>query len=167
MTRQPTSAVPVRFPAGYGRPDPEDLQDWGDVEEKLRSALNYWLTTVGPAGTPHARPVDGVWVDGALCFGGSPDARWARNLQTSPAISVHLPSDAEAIIIEGSVEQVSDPSHPLAEASTAATRQKYPQYFSGEAMPFQPFWVLRPSTAYAWRLDGFPQRATRWTFEAA
>jgi len=27
---------------------------------------------------PHARPVDGLSVDGALCFGGSPETRCAR-----------------------------------------------------------------------------------------
>ena len=30
----------------------------------------------------------------------------------------------------------------------------------------RPFWVLRPTTAYAWTLAGFPQSATRWCFDA-
>jgi hypothetical protein len=120
------------------------------------AAANYWITTVSPEGRPHARPIDGVWVEGALCFGGSPAAHWIRNLMADPAISVHLNSEAEAIILEGRAELVTDASHPLAAPSMAASRAKYPQYYSGES-PF------RPSTAYAWTLANFPHGATRWS----
>jgi len=127
----------------------------------MRRAENYWITTVRPEGRPHARPIDGVWVEGALCFGGSPEARWVRNLMANPAISVHLNSEAEAIILEGKAELVVDASHPLAAPSLAASREKYPQYYSGESA-FRPFWALRPATAFAWTLEGFPRGATRW-----
>ena len=122
---------------------------------------------MGPNAQPHARPVDGVWVGGALCFGGSPETRWARNLMANPSISVHLSSEAEAIILEGTAEYVTDPSHPLVAPSTAASKEKYPQYFSGSVSPFRPFWALRPTRAFAWTLEGFPRRATRWRFEKA
>jgi hypothetical protein len=82
----------------------------------------------------------------------------------NPAISVHLSSEAEAIILEGTAEHVTDPSHPLAEPSRAASREKYPQYYSGNEPPFRPFWTLRPTTALAWTLEGFPRGATRWRF---
>lgn len=168
MSREPSSARPVRFPAAYGTPGgPESLRPWRDVEARLRAAANYWVTTVGPDARPHARPVDGVWVDGALCFGGSPQTRWVRNLMANPSISVNLSSEAEAIILEGTAELVADPSHPLAAPSTAATRTKYPQYFSGGEPPFRPFWMLRPTVALAWTLEGFPRGATRWSFDAS
>ena len=131
----------------------------------MRAASNYWITTVGPGGRPHARPVDGVWVDGALCFGGSPETRWVRNLMSNPLISVNLSSEAEAIILEGTAELVTDPAHPLAGPSMAASKEKYPQYYSGSETPFRPFWALRPTTAFAWTLEGFPRGATRWRFE--
>jgi hypothetical protein len=134
------------------------------VEERIRAASNYWMTTVGPGARPHARPVDGVWVDGALCFGGSPETRWVRNLMANPSISVHLSSEAEAIILEGTAEYVTDPSHPLAGPSRAASKEKYPQYSSENEAPFRAFWVLRPTTAFAWTLEGFPRGATRWRF---
>ena len=166
MTREPSSVRPVRFPAAYGTPGGEDsLLPWSYVEERLRAASNYWITTIGPHARPHARPVDGVWVDGALCFGGSPETRWVRNLMVNPSISVHLSSEAEAIILEGTAELVMDPSHPLAGPSTVASRAKYPQYSSGDAAPFRPFWAFRPTTALAWTLEGFPRGATRWRFE--
>jgi hypothetical protein len=53
----------------------------------------------GPDARPHARPIDGI--DGALCFGGSRETRWVRNLMANPAMSVNLSSEAEAIILEG------------------------------------------------------------------
>src|SRR5215471_16599983 len=122
--REPSSVGPVRFPAGYGSPGgPESLLPWSYVEERLRAAPNYWITTVGPNARPHARPVDGVWVDGALCFGGSPETRWVRNLVANPSVSVHLPSDAEAIILEGSALYVDDPSDPLAAPCLAASKE--------------------------------------------
>jgi hypothetical protein len=167
---QPAAITAPRFPEGYGVPGtPGDTGEriaWSYVEEKLRTAANYWLATVSPSGRPHARPVDGVWVDGALCFGGSPATRWVRNLQANPAASVNLSSEAEAIILEGAAELVTDASHPLAKASTAASRLKYPRYFDSDSPPFQPFWFLRPRRAYAWTLEGFPNRATRWDFDA-
>ena len=169
MASEPNATAP-RFPEGYGVPGSEGETGqrlaWSYVEEKLRGAGNYWVTTVTPAGRPHARPVDGVWVNGALCFGGSPETRWVRNLAANSAISVNLSSEAEAIILEGTVEAITDPSHPLAVASTPATREKYPQYAeAGLLAEFHPFWALRPSRAYAWSLNGFPNRATRWDFE--
>src|SRR5438552_15841214 len=105
------------------------------------------MTTVGPPARPHARPVDGVWVG------------------ANPSISVHLSSEAEAIILEGTAEYVTDPSHPLAARSMAASREKYPQYVSGNDVSFRPFWALHPTTAFAWTLQGFPRGATRWRFE--
>ena len=39
-----------------------------------------------------------------------------------------------------------------------------PQYYSGSESPFRPFWTLRPTTAFAWTLAGFPRGATRWSF---
>jgi hypothetical protein len=95
------------FPAAYGAPGEADaLLPWSYVEQRVRAASNYWIKTVGPNARPHARPVDGVWVDGALCFGGSPEARWVRNFMANPSISVHLSSEAEAIILEGAAEHV-------------------------------------------------------------
>src|SRR5262245_28222389 len=86
------------------------------------------------------------------------------DLMANPSISVHLSSEAEAIILEGTAEYVSDPAHPLAAPAMASSRDKYPQYYSNPETPFRPFWALRPATAFAWTLKGFPQDATRWRF---
>jgi len=167
---QTPSASRASFPADYGTRggEADQLLAWADTEQRIGAAPNYWLTTVSAAGRPHARPIDGVWVDGTLCFGGSPATRWIRNLQENPAASVHLPSGDDVIILEGTAEFITDLEHPLALASSEASKTKYPQYYTGEdALAPQPFWSLRPKLVYAWSLTGFPNRATRWAFRDA
>lgn len=88
-----------------------------------------------------------------------------QNLTANPAVSAHLSSELEAIILEGRAEYVTDAAHPLAAPMLAASREKYPQYFSRADTPFRPFWALSPTTAFAWKLEGFPRGATRWQFE--
>jgi hypothetical protein len=164
MTEAPATRRAV-FPPDYGERGgaDDDPAAWATIETKLEVAPDYWLTVVRPDGRPHARPVDGVWVGGALVFGGSPETRWVRYLQQNPALSVHLPSGDDVVILEGDVELVMDEDHPLSEPSRRAQHAKYPQYFP-EVPEHRPFWMLRPSVAYAWTLEGFPNGATRWTF---
>jgi hypothetical protein len=133
-----------------------------------RDAPNYWLGTIGANGKPHVRPIDAVWLEGALCFGGG-DTQWVRNLSANPAATVNLASNAEAVILEGTVEQFSDAADPLAFAVARASRDKYPQYYPDpkeEPHPTVPFRLLRPSRVYAWSLEGFPKDATVWRFSA-
>jgi hypothetical protein len=163
---QPVRSAP-RFPAEYGEPSKEAGQlptEW--LEERLSKAKNYWLSTTRPDGRPHARPVDGVWVDGALCFGGAEATRWARNLRNDPALTVSLGGEDEALILEGDVEWVEDPEHLLAGPSQQASRDKYPQYYPrGNApLPFRPFFALRPRVAYGWILETFPASTTKWVW---
>jgi hypothetical protein len=87
-----------------------------------------------------------------------------RNLQQNPALSVHLPSGPDAVILEGTVEWVTDPDHPVSLPAREAQHAKYPQYFPTVPEP-GPFWMLRPRVGYAWTLEGFPKGATRWSFD--
>jgi hypothetical protein len=125
-------ATRPRFPKGYGIPKNTDgMLPWSFVEERMAKARNYWLSTTRPDGPPHTRPVDGVWVDGALCFGGAPETRWVRNLQKNPSISVHLGSETEVVILEGSAQFITDAKHPLVGPALEASRAKYPEYHPG------------------------------------
>jgi len=166
MAAQPRASY-VRFPSDYGDPSAAPLRDWSEIEAKLGAAPNYWLASIGPDGRPHVRPVDGVWVDGTLCFGGSPQTRWVRNLRDNPNASINLGSEEEAIILEGVVEEITDPAHPLARLSTDASVRKYPQSYAGGKAPEEPavpVWCFRPSRTYAWTLSNFPRAATKWEF---
>jgi hypothetical protein len=129
----------------------------------IAASPNYWLATTTDDGRPHLRPVDGVFVDDTLAFGGSPETRWVRNLLRRTGVSVSLPDAEHAVVLEGEVELVTDPSLAIAETVRAANAAKYPQYHT-EAAGFRPFRALRPRRVYAWILTGFPDRATRFDF---
>jgi uncharacterized pyridoxamine 5'-phosphate oxidase family protein len=165
MTTTP-AVTPARFPTEYGQ-TPETmatLLGWAEVAERIAASRNYLLATTTGDGRPHQRPVDGVFVDATLAFGGSPATRWVRHLQERPEVSVSLPDDDHAVVLEGRVVLVTDPDDPLAAAVRAANVAKYPQYFSEETYESHPFWALRPRRVYAWSLTGFPSRATRFDF---
>lgn len=163
---EPKASRP-KFPDGYGIPKhTKGVLPWSWVDERMKKARNYWISSTCPDGRPHERPLDGVWVEGALCFGGAPTSRWMRNLEANAAITVHLGGETEVLILEGTAEQVTDAKHPLVAPSQNASREKYPEYYGGSgAMPFRPFWAFRPRMAYAWTLESFPKSATRWKLE--
>lgn len=164
------TATAARFPAEYGQ-TPETLAEllpWEDVAERIAAAHNYFVATTTDDGRPYLRPVDGVFVDDALCFGGSPETRWVRHLQQRPDATASLPDDDHAVILEGRAELVTDADLPVARAMGPANRAKYPQYFTDDDNSggggFQPFWCLRPARVYAWSLTTFPDKATRFDF---
>lgn len=165
MSEIPT-ATPARFPAEYGQTPAAMAEQlpWADIADRIAASPNYWLATTTDDGRPYLRPVDGVFVDATLAFGGSPAARWVRHLHARPAVSVSLPDDDHAIVLEGDVELVTDPDLSIAGFVSVASATKYPQYHTEESA-FLPFWALRPRRVYAWTLTGFPNGATRFDFD--
>jgi hypothetical protein len=141
----------------YGIPtNIEGTLPWSHVVERMESARNYWVGTASQNGRPHAVPVWGVWVEGSLYFSGGPDTRWMRNLAANPQVAVHLESGDDVVIIEGVVEQITDPNQPLVSRIDQASKAKYGM---GGGVPC---WALRPRLAFAW--SKFPDNATRWLF---
>ena len=68
--------LPIRPPdEGSG------LLSWAWAEERLARSRSYWLSTTRPDGSPHAMPVWGVWLDGAVLFDTHPLSRKAANLE--------------------------------------------------------------------------------------
>ncbi|MBN1286927.1 MAG: pyridoxamine 5'-phosphate oxidase family protein [Anaerolineae bacterium] len=153
MSKEPAPSRP--HVPGYGIPKSvEGVLSWSHVCERLVQSRNYWVATVDSDEQPHAVPVWGVWVDDALCFGGGPDTRWSRNLAANPKVAVHLEDGNDVVILEGSVERITDPDHPLASRIDDAYEPKYNMRHG------TPFWLLRPRVVFAW--TGFPKDATRW-----
>ncbi|MGH8957805.1 MAG: pyridoxamine 5'-phosphate oxidase family protein [Acidimicrobiia bacterium] len=54
-----------------------------------------------PDGRPHVIPRDGMWIDGKLYYGGSPETVHYRNIVRNPEVAVHIGYGQEAIILEG------------------------------------------------------------------
>jgi hypothetical protein len=156
---------------GYGVPDTvEGVQPWSRAEEKLREAKNYWISTVSEGGQPHAMPVWGLWLDGAVYFGMGPATRTARNLTANPRAAIHLEDGADVVILEGAIEVLRGPSPELSRTLDDAMGEKYDYRPSAEAGEGgdpvgEGMFVFRPRVAFAW--SAFPGDATRWRFPAA
>lgn len=142
---------------GYGVPEnTEGLLPWSHVEQRLTDAANYWVATASRAGRPHAVPVWAVWVDDQLIFSVGP--RSVRNLAANPAVSIHLESGNDVVIIEGDAHPVHQPDPAFSNRVIDAYAAKYDYH----AETIDGMWALRPTTAYAW--TSFPADATRWRF---
>jgi nitroimidazol reductase NimA-like FMN-containing flavoprotein (pyridoxamine 5'-phosphate oxidase superfamily) len=146
------------MPEGYSVPKGEEgTLSWSQIQEALEEARIYWLSTTRPDGSPHPRPVWGVWVDDRFYFDGHPQTRWARNIERNPAAAVHIEMGDLAVIVEGVVEDVT-PDSATSERVAAAYDAKY-NYRPGVA---EGIFMMRSRVAFAW--DEYLKRATRWRF---
>ena len=116
------------IPAAYGASKATEFVDWAHVEDRLRTDRVYWIATVGPSGRPRVRPIDGVYVDGALYVGGSAETRWVREVGDNPNVSVHLDGIDDVVIIEGEAEVLSSVAEDLATRLADASNAKFPEY---------------------------------------
>jgi nitroimidazol reductase NimA-like FMN-containing flavoprotein (pyridoxamine 5'-phosphate oxidase superfamily) len=148
------------MPKGYGiHAGAKGLFAWSDVTAQLEKSKNYWIGSTRPDGRPHVMPVWGVWLDGAVCFGTDRTSRKARNLQANPAATVNLESGDEAVIIEGTVREISDAKEIA--AIDAAYVKKYKMKLTDA--PGIPYIVaIEPRVVFAWHERNFPESAARW-----
>lgn len=157
----PRPAAP-RIDPGYGVPadaSGAELLPWSWAEERLRAARNYWITTVSPAGRPHAMPVWGLWLDGELWFSTGRRSLKARNLGLSPQVVVHLESGDEVVILDGLAVEETGPFGVFLDAYD----EKYgvrPDLAALDAVVYG----VTPRTALTWTEADYPHTATRWLF---
>lgn len=164
MATEPKRDRP-QMPDGYGVPETDEgLLPWSWAEERLAAARNYWFSTTRPDGRPHAMPAWAVWRDGVFYFEGSPVTRRARNIAQNPALSVHLESGDEVVILEGEAHPHGKPERALAEWLSAEFTRKYAASHDYKPAPDQwdngGLWAMRPRRAFAWTT--FPTTVTRW-----
>ena len=69
-------------------------------------------------------PVDGIWLDDAWWYGGSPGTLHQRNLEHDRRVVVHLEDTMAAVILEGSMERVVPPAEQAGRLK-AASKAKY------------------------------------------
>ncbi|HEV8489315.1 MAG TPA: pyridoxamine 5'-phosphate oxidase family protein [Candidatus Limnocylindrales bacterium] len=154
------------MPKEYGVPrSPNGLLPWSHVERRLTEATVYWVSTSGPGGKPRVRPVDGIFVEGVLYIGGSPETRWARDLASNPRVAVHLDGGMDAVILEGEAAMLEAGVAPeLADRLAAESNRKYPQYgMTAENYRGPGPYAIRPRFALAW--TSFPKDVTRFRFD--
>jgi hypothetical protein len=144
-----------RFDPNYGISEEEEgMLDWSWAEERLARARNYWIVTSGQDGAPAAAPVWGVWFDGAVYFGTSPNSRKGRNLARDPRVVIHLESGDEVVILHGTAG-VSDVGDDVLDAYEV----KY-----DHRPPVNRLFRLAPTRALAWLESDYPTTATRFEF---
>lgn len=140
---------------------------WTWATERLKKARTYWIATTRPDGAPHSRPVWGLWFEDIFYF--STGSLAARNLTSHPAITVHLESGNEVVIIEGVAETVNNAT--LVEQVVSLYNQKYSWNMDPHNLP-GPFYAVRARVAFGWFFDESDLRpeysglgtATRWSF---
>jgi general stress protein 26 len=141
------------FPEGYVGPDGEaELLEWNYVEERMQSAKHYWLSTISVAGTPHTRPIAGMWLDGRLYVGGSPESRWVQNVALNPGVCLSLSEPEEsdkAVIIHGKV-RVRQADRDLSDRLVSVSNEKYGYGQTSEQYEGQPILELVPEVVLAW-----------------
>lgn len=162
---QTPEAIRPRFPTGYIE-DAKSFVPWSHVEQRLTNAINYWLCTVRPNGRPHAIPKWAVYVAEKIYFDGSPETRHARNITAQPAVTVHLESGSDVVIVDGMARAIDRPAPALAEAIAQAYRAKYTALGyapTADAWDNGGLFEITPHTVIAW--TQFTDNPTKFVLE--
>jgi PPOX class probable F420-dependent enzyme len=81
---------------------------WRKIDLPLRSQRSIWISTTKPDGRPHAVPVWYYWDGTSIYFTTPRSSQKARNLAQQPWVVVHAGDGDDVIILEGSVEIVTN-----------------------------------------------------------
>ncbi len=88
--------------------DLSGLKPWPWALERLGKSHNYWIATTRPDGRPHLMLVWGIWWQDAFWFSTGPRTRKAKNIANDPNIVIGTEKADEAIILEGTAEEIKD-----------------------------------------------------------
>jgi PPOX class probable F420-dependent enzyme len=158
---EPTPTAP-RIDPSYGVvPDASgaEILPWSWAVEQLAGSRNYWVSTTRPDGRPHATPVWGLWLDGAVWFSVGRTSVKARNVARNPGIAVHLESGDQVVILEGRAVARRERLGPFLDAYEAKYALR-PDLVALDAIVLS----LSPETALTWDERDYPRSAVRWVF---
>ena len=133
---------------------------WKWAAKTLAESREYWIVTVRSDGRPHAMIIWGLWFDGAFWFGTGSKTQKARNLAKNPNCIVGTQNAAEAVILEGVAELITDPA--VGKKLEPASLSKYGMS-GGDGS--EPLFRVRPRVVFGLIEKSFPKTATRWTFD--
>jgi hypothetical protein len=157
----PASQGPTVQPLSiYGSPTEVSPLDWAWVDEQLTAAGIYWVVANGSR-HPHPRPLWGLWLDYRLHLSiGSPPMN--RQIADQPAVTAHLESGTDVVILEGTAVGTTDDPELLRRYDA-----KYDWTYTVEE--YGPLTTVVPSTVISWRSAGWAGResfrtASKWGF---
>jgi len=153
------------FAPGYGiagAKDGKGLLPWTWVAKKMNGCRTFWVATIRAGvnsgqSRPHVMPLWGVWLDDAFFFSTGRKSRKGQNLAANPACTITNDHGEEAVIVEGSAEEVKDAA--VLERIAAAYLKKYKM--DPRSMG-EPIFLMRPKTVFGFIEKSFPKSATRW-----
>ena len=119
----------------------------------------FWVATVHPENRPHVMPVWGVWMEDAFYFSTGRKSRKGQNLAANPACTITNDNGEEAVVIEGTAEEVTEAGE--LDRMAAAYVKKYKM--DPRSMK-EPIFVVRPRIVFGFIEKSFPKSATRWRF---
>jgi nitroimidazol reductase NimA-like FMN-containing flavoprotein (pyridoxamine 5'-phosphate oxidase superfamily) len=152
-----------RIPRDYGISKATEHVEWAHIEERLAGDRVYWIATVGGGGRPRVRPIDGLYVDGVVYVGGSPETRWVQEIGVNPHVSIHLDGLDEVIVVEGEAEILRGIEADLAGRLAAASNAKFPEYrMTGAFYSTNGAIAIRPRKVIAW--TDISKDPTRFSF---
>lgn len=162
-SKPPNATVSLpHMPAMYISKKRKGFLPWSHAEERLARSRNYWICTARPDGRPHSIPVWGMWIDGALYFGTAREARKAKNIANNPAVSIHLESGDDVVIMEGKAVEADLNNKALRAKLDKESQRKYNMPLM--VMPETVCYCVRPRVVLAWTEKDFPNNSTRWEF---
>jgi general stress protein 26 len=136
------------------------LLPWKWAVKTLSESREYWVVTVRPEGRPHAMIIWGLWSEGAFWFGTGSKTQKARNLAANPNCVIGTQDAAQAVILEGVAELVSD-----AEVRRKLEPISLKKYGMSGGEGSEPVYRVRPRIVFGFIEATFPKTATRWTFD--
>ena len=104
----------------------------------------------------------GFFVDDVLYFGTAKSSRKAKNLSHNPAVSIHLDSGDDVVIVEGKAVEVARADREIIAKLDAASKIKYKMPLM--IVPESVLYAVRPRIVLSWTEKDFPNNATRWEF---
>jgi PPOX class probable F420-dependent enzyme len=139
---------------------------WNKIDNWLRAARSIWVSTTRPDGRPHAVPVWFIWDGRSVYFISARSLQKSGNLARQPWIVVHLGDGDDVVILEGSVEIITEQAE--LERVDAAYQAKYVDPGSGaQATIFEPevdLYRVNVKRIMAWEYGTVANR-TDWEFE--
>lgn len=141
------------------------LKPWSWALERLENSHNYWIATSRPDGRPHLMLVWGIWWQDAFWFSTGPRTRKAKNLAGNPRCAVATEKADEAVIVEGTVEEVTD------RGVWKQLIEIYNRKYGGDLRPLLEssggsIYRVAPHMAFGQdeHAQNFTEAVTRWTF---
>ncbi len=163
---EPKASRP-RWPDALQNPsqDLSGLKPWPWALERLEKSHNYWIATSRPDGRPHLMLVWGIWWQDAFWFSTGPRTRKAKNIAAHPHVVIGTEKADEAVILEGTAEEIKDRS------VWKQLAQIYNNKYGGDVEPILMacdgcVFRVTPQLAFGQgeHANNFTDAVTRWNF---